>query len=260
MKHTMTATLIVLGLLTAGTTYAASKGKTEPVAGTVWTEPKTGMEFAWMPAGCFEMGGDEDSTELPIHKVCVKGFWIGRTEVTQSQYQQIMGKNPSEFQGANRPVENITWSEASDFAEEMNAVTGNKIKLPTEAQWEYACRAGGEHEKYCGAGGRPERMAWYEGNSGKQTHPVAQLAANDWGLYDMSGNVYEYTQDCFQFTYEGAPTDGSAWKAGECKRRTVRGGYWLNDALGVRAAYRRAPLQMDKAESHLGFRVVRVGQ
>ena len=148
MKHTLTATLLVLGLLSVGTAYAAPKGKAEPAAGTVWTEPKTGMEFAYMPAGCFEMGGDGRTYEQPIHKVCVKGYWMGRTEVTQGQYVQIMGKNPSEFQGTNRPVNNVIWSEATDFAEEMAATTGTKVKLPTEAQWEYACRAGGAHEKY----------------------------------------------------------------------------------------------------------------
>ena len=99
-------------------------------------------------------------------------------------------------------------------------------------------------------------MAWYEGNSNKQTHPVAQLAANDWGLYDMSGNVWEYTQDCFHFSFEGAPVDGSAWKAGDCNRRVIRGGAWRSDASEVQAELRLGSFEPDRSGN--GFRVVRV--
>lgn len=257
MKHALTASLLVLGLLSVGTAYAAPKGKAEPAAGAVWTEPKTGMEFAWMPAGCFEMGGDGEKFEQPIHKVCVKGFWIGRTEVTQAQYQEVMGKNPSEHRGGNLPVENVSWDEASDFAEEMRVITGIKVKLPTEAQWEYACRAGGAHEKYCGAGGRPERLAWYEENSGKEMHAVAQLTANEWGLYDMSGNAWEWTLDCWNKNYEGAPADGSSWKSGECDKRVLRSGTTFQDAKSVRAADRMNGGTDYKSE-HTGMRLVRV--
>lgn len=258
MKHTLTATLLVLGLLSVSTAYAAPKVKAEPAAGTVWTEPKTGMEFAWMPSGCFEMGGDEKKFEQPVHKVCVKGFWMGRTEVTQDQYRKVMGINPSEYRGSNLPVENVGWDDSTDFAEEMFAVTGIKVKLPTEAQWEYACRAGGAHEKYCGAGGKPERLAWFGESINNPNHPVAQLTANDWGLYDMSGNVWEWTQDCWNENYNGAPADGSAWKTGECDKRVLRGGSSWEDAKSARAADRMNGGTDYKAE-HGGLRLVRVG-
>jgi formylglycine-generating enzyme required for sulfatase activity len=213
-------------------------GNSERPAGTLWTESKTGMQFVWIPSGCFQMGGDVDKSEQPVHKVCVKGLWMGRYEVTQAQYQQVAGDNPSRFTGSDRPVEQVSWYLASNFTEEMSKLTGTKVRLPSEAEWEYACRAGGAHEKYCGAGGRPDRVGWYDGNSEKKTHRVGQLTANDWGLYDMSGNLWEWTQDCHNENYIGAPTDGSAWETGDCDKRIFRGGSWYNYDTYLRAASR----------------------
>lgn len=196
------------------TLLAATTAHAEPQAGEVWKEPKTGMEFVWAPAGCFQMGGKQESVAEPVHQVCVKGFWIGRYEVTQAQFQQVMESNPSKFRGANNPVDQVKWQDAKLFAEEMGYVTGTKVRLPSEAEWEYACRAGGAHDSFCGGGGRLERMAWYRGNSGETPHPVGQRAANDWGLYDMSGNVQEWVADDYHKSYKSAPTDGSAWLGG----------------------------------------------
>jgi len=140
--------LLTLVLLPCGETLA------EPVAGTPWTEPKTGMQFVWIPTGCFEMGGIEE-TAKPIHKVCVKGFWMGRYEVTQAQYKQVMGEYPSSIRASNNPVETIAFEDAGEFAEEMSRRTGTSVRLPSEAEWEYACRAGGSHKKYCGEGENP---------------------------------------------------------------------------------------------------------
>ncbi len=246
----ISALTLFFGFLLPHLTYA------EPAPASAWTEPKTGMQFVWIPTGCFSMGGDESVDGQPIHKVCVKGFWIGRYEVTQEQYQQVMGSNPSNSQGPTKPVESVNMDEVSSFVEEMSFSTGTKVRLPSEAEWEYACRAGGAHEKYCAGGGRPDRMAWYESNSGKETHPVGQLAANDWGLYDMSGNVWELMQDCWNDNYTGAPVDGSAWKTGDCGRRVLRGGSWLNIPTFLRAADR---VSFDTSNSYLnvGFRVAR---
>jgi formylglycine-generating enzyme required for sulfatase activity len=185
---------------------------------------------------------------------------MGKYEVTQGQYQQVMGNNPSKFRGNNNPVETVSWSDAKGMAEEMSYSTGTKVNLPSEAQWEYACRAGGAHETYCGGGGRPDRMAWFEGNSGKQTHPVGQLAANDWGLYDMSGNVWELVQDYSSDSYSGAPTDGSARsRPGNGENgslRVARGGSWNNGPQFLRAANR---FDNDPAfrYEHDGFRLAR---
>ena len=158
MKHTLS--ILALSLLVCGTAYAAGKGAVEPAAGTLWKEDRTGMRFVWIPSGCFQMGGVGGTS---IHKECVKGFWMGRYEVTQAQYQQIMGKNPSYFKGEDNPVEEVSWSEAKTFAEEMSLATGTNVALPSEVQWEYACRAGSQDE-YCG-GNSVGSVAWYTDNS-----------------------------------------------------------------------------------------------
>jgi formylglycine-generating enzyme required for sulfatase activity len=233
--------LLGMQLFISGNAHAGDSkkgGGSERAAGMLWTEPKTGMQFVWVPSGCFQMGGDIEKSEQPVHKVCVKGFWVGRYEVTQAQYQQVAGKNPSRFLGPDKPVEQVSWYDASNFTEEMSRRTGTKVKLPSEAEWEYACRAGGAHERYCGAGGHPERLAWYGDNSETKTHPSGQLAPNDWGLYDMSGNVWEWTQDCYNENYIGAPADGSAWISGDCGKRMFRGGSWYNYQAYVRASFR----------------------
>ena len=236
----------------------AEQSVSEPAAGILWIEPDTGMEFVWVPTGCFQMGSETQAREQPVHKVCVPGFWMGRYEVTQSQYQQVMGRNPSKFPGPNNPVDQATWYDAANFTEEMGYRTGTKVRLPSEAEWEYACRAGGAHDKFCGPGDLPNRMAWNEGNSGsKVTHPVGQLAANAWGLYDMSGNVLEWTQDCWNDNYNGAPADGSPWKTGDCSYRAYRGGSHDDSTRELRAAYRHRGRMGGSGNSCQGFRVVR---
>jgi formylglycine-generating enzyme required for sulfatase activity len=227
-------------------------------AGTLWAEPRTGMEFVWVPAGCFQMGGDEGSYEQPIHKVCVKGFWMGKYEVTQSQYQQVTGKNPSRFPGLKNPVETVSWEDAVNFAEIMTKSTGVKIRLPSEAEWEYACRSGRAQERYCGGNDTQSRFAWFKANSSRQTHPVGSLTPNDWGLYDMSGSVWEWVQDCWHNDFRGAPTDGSVWKSDSCTKRVLRGGSWCNDPSLLRAGFRYGNYP-DGGECG-GFRVVNPAQ
>ena len=228
----------------------------EPAAGSTWIENKTGMEFVWIPSGCFQMGSSAgEARAQPVHRVCVKGFYLGKYEVTQAQYQQVMGKNPSYFQGANNPVEQVSWDDTQNFMEEIRyTTTSNKLRLPSEAEWEYACRAGGQHETYCG-GGRVDRFAWYNENSGKTTHPVGQLAANAFGLYDMNGNVWEWVQDVSYTSYQGAPTDGSAWE-GSGEMRVLRGGSWFGSPQNGRAASRgnNSPAVRN---SSIGFRLAR---
>ena len=211
----------------------------EPAAGTILKEPKTGMEFVWVPSGCFNMGSnDGEPFEKPVHPVCVTGYWLGKHEVTQAQYQLVMGVNPSDFKGATNPVDQVSWDDAVLFTLALSRLTGVPMRLPSEAEWEYACRAGIQDAKYCGEG-EPAELAWTGTNSGDSTHPVGKLRANAWGLYDMSGNVWEWTQDCWNLSYEGAPQDGSAWLTGNCERPVARGGAW--DVHGfhlVRAAKR----------------------
>lgn len=226
---------MVLFLCLQGIIFSANA---EPSAGTHWKEPRTGMEFVWVPSGCFQMGGTDWSFGSPLHKVCVKGFWMGKYEVTQTEYQQVTGANPSKFIGLQNPVENVSWDDAFHFTEQMTGKFGTKIRLPSEAEWEYACRAGRVQGKYCGSQDNPNLLAWYEANSAHQSRPVGRLEANDWGLYDMSGNVWEWVQDCWHSTFQGAPADGSVWKGGECPTRVVRGGSWCNESSYSRAGFR----------------------
>ena len=210
----------------------------EPAAGTKWTEPKTGMGFVWIPSGCFQMGGTDWSFGSPLHKVCVKGFWMGTYEVTQAQFQQVEGKNPSKVVALDNPVENVGWDDAAHFTAKMSSTTGTKIRLPSEAEWEYACRAGHAQDKYCGNGDNLNFLGWYNANSDHQHRPVGHFSANDWGLYDMSGNVWEWVQDCWHPSFQNAPTDGTVWKGGECPTHVIRGGSWCNDATYARAGFR----------------------
>ena len=230
MKRLMFAVLLILGV---------GQALAEPPAGTILTEPKTGMEFVWVPSGCFYMGSnDHEVFEKPVHPVCVKGFWLGKYEVTQAQYQQVMGINPSDSKGAFNPVDQVSWDDASVYTLAFKLLTLAPARLPTEAEWEYACRAGGLHDTYCGDGD-PSLLAWTGSNTGNSTSPVGKLKPNAWGLYDMSGNVWEWVQDCWNLDYVGAPMDGSAWLTGNCDRRAARGGAWdVNGYHLVRATKR----------------------
>ena len=192
-------------------------------------------EMVVIPAGSFEMGSNETSGEQPVHRVNLPGFLLGKTEVTQGQWKAVMGSNPSYFSqcGDDCPVENVRWDDAQDFAGRLSQKTGKTYRLPSEAEWEYAARAGtstkwsfGDNESQLGD------YAWYLGNSkrwfGKaQTQRVAQKRPNAFGLFDMHGNVWEWTQDCWHDNYTGAPSDGSAWTTGcSGSYRVLRSGAW----------------------------------
>ncbi|MGA7180000.1 MAG: formylglycine-generating enzyme family protein [Thiobacillaceae bacterium] len=233
----------------------ASKARAEHSAGTVFKEPTTGMEFVWLPGGCFQMGGDVNPSEKPIHKVCIRGFWLGRHEVTQKEYAQVTESNPSYFKGDDRPVEQVNWDEANAFAVQLGKRNGRLMRLPSEAEWEYACRAGGQHDIYCGQGPVSD-LGWFGSNSSTRTHPVGQKLPNAWGAADMTGNVWEWVQDCWHSDYAGAPADGSAWaENGNCRQRVFRGGGWFDSLPFLRAAYRNK-YEATSRLSYLGFRLV----
>jgi formylglycine-generating enzyme required for sulfatase activity len=254
MKISLTAIVLALGLLPTAMVHA------EPAAGTVWKEPTTGMEFSWIPTGCFQMGSkDGEHDEQPVHKVCVKGFWIGKYEVTQSQFSQIMGRNPSGFSGMNNPVDEVNWHDAIGFTEAMSNTAGTRIRLPSESEWEYACRAGGVHETHCGSGNDPDKLMWHRFNGEKTTHAVGLLKANNWGLHDMNGNVWEWVQDCWNENYTGAPSDGSARETGECKKRVMRGGAWNFLPTYSRGSLRYYDFSTER-DKDSGFRVARSAQ
>ncbi len=230
----------------------------EPAAGEIWVEPGTGMRFAWIPGGCFLMGSaNRYAYERPAHKVCVKGFYLGVYSVTQAQYLKVVpGKNPSDNQGADLPIESVNWNDAVTMAHQLAQTSGQKIRLPTEAEWEYACRAGSMHDPNCGDGKLAD-LAWYNRNSDGHTQPVGKKKPNAWGLYDMNGNVWQWTLDCWHESYYGAPTDGHAWIAnGDCTIRAARGGSWGTVADSTRAAARNADLAV-RDFTDTGIRLLR---
>ncbi len=217
-------------------------------------------DMAVIPAGSFEMGSDDgDSEEIPVHRVTItRSFAIGKTEVTQGQWRAVMGSIPAEFRskdcGDNCPVETVSWEDAQDFIQKLNAMTGKQYRLPSEAEWEYACRAGGRH-KYCGSD-KINNVAWYWGNSDSSVHPVSRKQPNAFDLYDMSGNVWEWVEDSDHDSYVGAPTDGSAWQ-GNGSMHVLRGGSWDMDPWVTRAVkrFRFEPALRVKG---VGFRIARI--
>jgi formylglycine-generating enzyme required for sulfatase activity len=222
-----------------------------------------GMQFVLIPAGTFLMGsgseeeGDED--EQPRHQVTIsQPFYLQITPVTQGQWQRVMGENPSYFQecGEDCPVENVSWNDAQEFIKKLNRLEKtDRYRLPTEAEWEYACRAGNT-QSYCFGDGEAElgQYAWYADNSQKSTHPVGRLKPNAWGLYDMHGNVYEWCQDWYGEYPSGPVSDPKGPSAGEY--RVLRGGSWDGEAGDVRSAY-RLRLTPGYRYGHEGFRVAR---
>ena len=179
-------------------------------------------------------------------------FAIGKFEVTQAQWKTIMGSNPSKFSncGDNCPVENVSWNDAQKFIQRLNTKTGKQYRLPSEAEWEAACR-GGETKQYCGSDDA-QSVAWYDESS---TLPVGQKQANAFGLYDMSGNVWEWVEDGWHNNYDGAPSDGTA-RQGYDSRHVIRGGSWHFDQWIRHAADRNWNLPSDRY-STLGFRLAR---
>ncbi|PYS90984.1 MAG: formylglycine-generating enzyme family protein [Acidobacteria bacterium] len=216
------------------------------------------IELVWISPGSFMMGSDKYDDEKPMHRVTIsEGFYMGKYEVTQAQWQAVMGNDPSHFRGDDLPVENVSWNDTQEFINKLNAQSdGYTYRLPTEAEWEYAARAG-TTGNYAGD---LDAMAWYEKNSGSKTHPVGSKQPNGFGLYDMHGNVWEWVQDWYHEAYAGAPTDGSAWlSGGEQKYRVLRGGSWNSYAYNLRSA-NRGRLAPDYRFSLLGFRVVAVAR
>jgi len=232
-----------------------------------FTDSTTGMTFVNVQGGCYEMGdsyGDGSPEEKPVHSVCVDNFAIGKYEVTQGQWKKIMGNNPSRFStcGDNCPVEHVSWNNAQEFIQRLSKKSGRSYRLPTEAEWEYACRSGGKNEKYCG-GNDANVVAWHEQNSGNETHSVGQKQPNGLGLFDMSGNVAEWVEDWYDETYyQESPRDNPKGQS-TGKLRVLRGGMatdpWGRVDGGVRAAGRARNTPSSPVNEHPklqeGFRI-----
>ena len=189
--------------------------------------------------GCGSWTSDCNDKEKPVHEVCVDDFYIGKYEVTQGQWKAIMGNNPSSFSscGDNCPVEKVSWNDIQDFIGKLNSKTGKNYRLPTEAEWEYAARSGGKSEKYSG-GNDIDSVAWYGSNSGRKTHPVGQKAANGLGLYDMTGNVWEWVSDWYSSSYYSESPKNNPKGPNSGSHRLLRGGGWHGNSRNSRTAYR----------------------
>lgn len=239
----------------------SSSGQTAPPAEVLKDCPDC-PDMVVVPAGNFEMGSSEVENEKPVHEIKIaKPFAIGKYEVTQTQWKAVMGGNPSKFSkcGDYCPVENVSWDDAMEFVQKLNAKTGKQYRLPSEAEWEYACRAGGKQE-YCGSD-NVDSVSWYLGNNKidhRKTHPVSTKQPNPWGVYDMSGNVAEWVEDSFHDNYSGAPTDGSAW-SGDGTKHVYRGGGWNGPPPRVRAVYRNSETPNHRL-NYIGFRLARMIQ
>jgi formylglycine-generating enzyme required for sulfatase activity/diacylglycerol kinase family enzyme len=217
-----------------------------PVAlSKIWVEPVTDMTFVWVPGGCFQMGCGGwstrcDSDELPVHEACLDGFWMGKFEVTQDQWQKVMGRNPSFFKkGHALPVEQVSWNDVKAFIDKLNARSkgGYRLALPTEAQWEYAARSGGKDEVYAG-GSEIDRLAWFNANSGGSPHPVGTKAPNGLGIYDMSGNVWEWCEDVYSDLAYGEHAHNNPLFNGTGTYRVRRGASWFDAPRDLRSTMR----------------------
>ena len=275
---------------------ATSQAAESPAVGKGEQDPVTGMEFVQVKGGCFRMGdslGDGDRDEKPAHDVCVRDFFLGKYEVTQKEWEKVMGNNPSTFRqcGADCPVESVSWAAVQEFITRLNAASGREYRLPTEAEWEYAARGTDAvntvplrrrwwsvgpkdvEKKACAHANVLDRKALLalkasglcidsesfacETDGYVRSAPIGRFDSNRFGLYDMLGNVWEWVQDCYHETYQGRPSEGMAWMDGrDCQsdRQVVRGGSWDNGPKAVRSADRLQYIRGDRDDA-VGFRL-----
>jgi formylglycine-generating enzyme required for sulfatase activity len=208
------------------------------------------MEFVLVKPGSFTMGKGTQA-----HRVIITNpFYLGTREATQAQYEAVTGTNPSKWKGPNRPVESVSWDDASEFCKKLSQRTGKTVRLPTEAEWEYACRAGSTTHFCFGNDSRSQGdYAWHSGNSGGQTHPVGRKRPNAWGLYDMHGNVGEWCADRYDHEYPtGTVTDPMGPAKGSY--RALRGGSWDFNGINNSSWMRRRAMPAERS-TRLGFRV-----
>lgn len=278
--------IAMIFLVCIGCSKTAMDTKVELEAGDTWTEPNTGMEFVYVPGGCYQMGCGSwtdscDDDEKPVHEVCVDGFWISKYEVTIDEYRDFLLSTgdtdgvdwgdsycPIEKGGSyslsgnkfgqegDQPITEVSWHGARAFAEWMSRQSGKEIRLPTEAEWEYAARSGGKEQKFAG-GDYADELAWYgESWSNGSTHDVGTKSPNDLDIFDMSGNVWEWCSDWYSSDYYANSPEDNPQGPETGSHRVIRGGSWGNNAEDVRTVARdfSGP---SGAYNFLGLRLVR---
>ncbi len=251
-----------------GLSRETSEAKISRISGSAEyvTEDLGGVELdlVYVPAGSYMMGSNEYDDEKPIHRVNLSAFYMSKYAITQQQYEAIMGTNPAHFKGVDRPVEFVSWDDGMEFCQKLSQRTGNTYSLPSESQWEYACRAG-TTTPFCFGETISTDLVNYNGNytygkglKGKyqeQTTSVGDFPPNAFGLYDMHGNVWEWCLDTWHENYNSAPTDGIAWVENDRDSHLIRGGSWYYLPGICRSSFRgwdMGDIQCDI----IGFRVV----
>lgn len=259
MKKIIAIIIALCGL--ASCVYAGGRSSDTDADIETFTVKGVTFKMVKVDGGTFMMGAapnqeaEDWGDEKPRHQVTLSTYYIGQTEVTQALWQAVMGSNPSYFTGnSQRPVEKVSWNDCQVFIQKLNQLTGKRFALPTEAQWEFASRGGNKSKGYKYAGGNNiEVVAWYDGNSGERSHPVATKQPNELGLYDMSGNVWEWCQDWYGVYTQSSATNPMGPSAGSV--RVYRGGSWIDIALHCRSSCRGDDIP-DARDDLLGFRLV----
>ena len=260
--NTYTQTVVIA----EGKTTTLNATLTKQTATTVTPTPTATsnigeIEMVFVKGGTFtmgataEQGSDAFDFEKPTHSVTVSDFYIGKYEVTQAQWRAVMGSNPSCFKGDNLPVEEVSWDDVQEFIKKLNAKTGKRFRLPTEAEWEYAARGGNQSKGYKFSGSNSiSDVAWYDDNSRRKTHPVGQKRPNELGIYDMSGNVFEWCQDWYSISAYTSSSQTNPTGPSGGSLRVLRGGSWYLSARGCRVSYRNNS-NPDYRSSDYGFRL-----
>jgi len=240
-------------VVTSNVSDAAGQKKVGTAGIQTFTVNGVSFEMVSVEGGNYKMGADDSdagNNEYPVHMETIADFMIGRTEVTQGLWQAVMGTNPSSFKGPVLPVENVSWNDCQEFLTRLNALTGQNFRLPTEAEWEYVARGGKKSRETTYSGNNdPVFVAWFAGNSNSTSRPVGGKTANELNIYDMSGNVWEWTADLYSDNYNFPRTGGSTGTS-----RVIRGGSW-RDAASLCRVSNRSCSTPDGSSNDLGFRL-----
>ena len=255
----------VVGVAVAAIAFVAVLLRSEPTSTLEPMRPQSSLpeiEMVYVEGGTFtmgatsEQGSDAYDNEKPAHSVTLSGYYIGKYEVTQELWVAVMGNNPSYFKGDDLPVENVSWNDVQEFLRKLNAMTGKRYRLPTEAEWEFAARGGNSSRGYKYSGSNSlGSVAWYYDNSGDSTHAVGTKSPNELGIYDMSGNVYEWCQDWYSDSYYGSSPRNNPRGPNSGSYRVSRGGSWDIGARGCRVSFRVYYTPGYRYSKFLGFRL-----
>jgi len=255
MGRNMMAVLLLAMTILSGAGCTSVPRRTAPAGAN-------GMDMVSLKGGCFTMGdmyGVGRNDEKPLHEVCLNDFSIGKYEVTQAQWTEVMGSNPSSFKncGPECPVENISWSDTQAFIKKLNELTKKNYRLPTEAEWEYAARDGGKNKMWSGTsdGTAIGDFAWFEGNSEARTHAVGERKPNDLGIYDMTGNVWEWCGDLYSESYYKNSPGKNPGGVDRGVERVTRGGSFASSDWNLRSSA-RGTVNPKRKNNGLGFRLV----